>query len=153
MKAMSFFALGALFAFGLAISGMTQPAIVLGFLDIFGHWNPALMFVMGGAVVVSYLGYWLVRGRPRPLLATAFDIPTRRDIDARLLTGAAVFGLGWGLAGFCPGPAIVALASGSVDVVVFVLAMFAGFLIKDVFVKPLAAACKRTGGGQALTGW
>jgi uncharacterized protein len=136
MKVLSFFLLGALFAVGLGISGMTQPQKVLGFLDIFGAWDPALMFVMGGAVVVNYFGFRLAVGRPHPLLATRFDIPTRRDIDWQLLTGASLFGAGWGLAGFCPGPALVALASGSSEVVLFVGAMFIGFLLKDLLIKP-----------------
>lgn len=136
MKALSFFLVGALFALGLGISGMTQPSKVLGFLDVFGAWDPALMFVMGGAVAVNFIGYRLAVGRPHPLLAARFDIPTRRDIDWQLLTGASLFGIGWGMAGFCPGPALVALASGSADVLLFVCAMFIGFLLKDLTVKP-----------------
>ncbi len=139
MRALSFFALGALFAIGLGISGMTQPTKVIGFLDVAGHWDPALMFVMGGAVVVTFLGYRWVLRRPLPLLAGRFDIPTRSDIDASLLGGAALFGIGWGLAGFCPGPAIVALAGGSLDVLMFVAAMFVGFLCKDIVIKPAAS--------------
>lgn len=136
MRALSFFALGLLFAVGLGISGMTQPLKVLGFLDVFGAWDPALAFVMGGAVTVTFLGYRFVLKRAQPLLAPSFDLPTRRDIDLRLLGGAALFGLGWGIAGFCPGPAIVALAGGSLEVVVFVVAMFAGFVAKDVIDRP-----------------
>ena len=136
MKVLSFFLLGALFAIGLGISGMTQPSKVVAFLDIFGAWDPALMFVMGGAVAVNFVGYRLAVGRPHPLLATRFDIPTRRDIDWQLLVGASLFGAGWGVAGFCPGPALVALASGSADVMLFVAAMFIGFLLKDVLIKP-----------------
>ena len=136
MKFLSFFLLGALFAIGLGISGMTQPTKVVGFLDIFGAWDPALMFVMGGAVAVNFVGYRLAVGRPHPLLAARFDIPTRRDIDWQLLAGASLFGAGWGLAGFCPGPALVALASGSMDVVLFVAAMFIGFLLKDLLIRP-----------------
>ncbi len=138
MRLVSFFALGALFAIGLGISGMTQPAKVVGFLDLFGAWDPALMFVMGSAVMVNFVGYRLAVGRPHPLLAARFDVPTRRDIDWQLLLGATLFGAGWGLAGFCPGPALVALASGSVDVMVFVGAMFAGFVLKDLVIKPAA---------------
>jgi uncharacterized protein len=134
MRLLSFFALGALFAVGLGISGMTQPRKVLGFLDVFGAWDPALLFVMGGAVMVTFVGYRFVLRRPRPVLGATFDLPTRRDIDIQLLAGASLFGVGWGLAGFCPGPALVALASGSMDVVIFVAAMFAGFLAKDLLV-------------------
>ncbi len=138
MKVLSFFLLGVLFAVGLGISGMTQPAKVVGFLDIFGAWDPALMFVMGGAVAVNFIGYRLAVGRPHPLLAARFDIPTRRDIDWQLVTGASLFGAGWALAGFCPGPALVALASGSTDVMLFVAAMFIGFLLKDLLIRPSA---------------
>lgn len=138
MRALSFFLIGVLFAAGLGISGMTQPLIVLAFLDVFGNWNPALAFVMGGAVAVTFVGYRFVLGRQRPLLGAGFDLPTRSTIDAQLVAGAALFGLGWGLAGFCPGPALTALASGSLDVFVFVVAMFAGFLARDAFVRPAA---------------
>jgi len=131
MKGVSFFALGMLFAIGLGISGMTQPAKVIGFLDLAGAWDPALAFVMGSAVAVTFVGYRWVLARPAPVLFKRFDIPTRRDINLQLIAGAALFGVGWGMAGFCPGPALVALAGGSLEVTVFVLAMFAGFLIKD----------------------
>lgn len=138
MRAASWFVLGALFALGLGLSGMTQPAKVLGFLDVAGAWDPTLLFVMGSAVVVNFIGFRLTAGRPHPLLAARFDIPSRRDIDLPLLAGAAIFGLGWGLAGFCPGPALVALAGGSLDVIVFVAAMFAGFALKDALIRPAA---------------
>lgn len=136
MKILSFFLLGVLFAVGLGISGMTQPQKVVGFLDVFGAWDPALLFVMGSAVLVNFIGFRLAVGRPHPLLASHFDIPSRRDIDWQLLTGAGLFGAGWGLAGFCPGPALVALASGSSDVLLFVAAMFVGLLLKDRLVRP-----------------
>lgn len=135
MKAFSFFALGLVFALGLGISGMTQPLKVLGFLDVAGTWDPALMFVMVGAIAVTFTGYRLVLKRPSPLLGARFEIPTRRSIDGQLIAGGALFGLGWGMAGFCPGPAIVALAGGSVEVVLFVLAMFVGFITKDLAIK------------------
>lgn len=131
MKGVSFFALGLLFAVGLGLSGMTQPGKVIGFLDLAGAWDPALAFVMGSAVAVTFLGYRWVLARPAPLLFSRFDIPSRREIDWQLVAGASLFGIGWGMAGFCPGPALVALAGGSREVIVFVLAMFAGFLIKD----------------------
>jgi uncharacterized protein len=120
------------------LSGMTQPAKVLGFLDVAGAWDPTLLYVMGSAVVVNFIGFRLATRRAHPLLAARFDLPTRRDLDAALVVGAAVFGFGWGLAGFCPGPALVALASGSLDVVVFVAAMFAGFVLKDIAIRPSA---------------
>ncbi len=134
MRLVSFLALGALFAVGLGISGMTQPLKVLGFLDVFGAWDPALAFVMGSAVAVTFIGYRFVLARPHPFLGASFDMPSRRNIDVQLLAGASLFGVGWGLAGFCPGPALVALASGSMDIVIFVAAMFAGFLAKDLLV-------------------
>lgn len=136
MRAASFFVLGLVFALGLAVSGMTQPAKVIGFLDVAGNWDPALAFVMGGAVTVTFFGYRWVLRRPMPVFGVHFDIPTRKDIDGKLVLGAALFGLGWGMAGFCPGPALVAVAGGSVDVLLFVAAMFAGFIVKDVVVRP-----------------
>ena len=138
MRALSFFFVGMLFAIGLGISGMTQPTKVIGFLDVAGAWDPALMFVMGSAVVIGFLGYRHVLRRPAPLFAGRFDVPTRSDIDAKLFGGAALFGMGWGFAGFCPGPALVALASGSLDVVIFVVAMFVGFLARDLVGRPAA---------------
>ena len=139
MKIISYFLLGVLFAAGLLISGMTQPLKVIGFLDVAGAWDPALMLVMGGAVLVTFIGYRWVLKRPTPVLASGFDLPKVTKTDPRLMTGAAMFGLGWGLVGFCPGPAIVALASGSSDVMIFVGAMIVGFVIIDV-VAPRTAA-------------
>jgi uncharacterized membrane protein YedE/YeeE len=112
----------------LLISGMTQPDKVLGFLDIFGAWDATLAFVMAGAVIVTSLGFALARQRGAPILAAKLQWPTRHDIDAPLLTGAALFGIGWGLVGLCPGPAIVNLASFSLPVIVFVVAMAVGML-------------------------
>ncbi|UJR84512.1 DUF6691 family protein [Sandaracinus amylolyticus] len=117
------FAAGALFAIGLVVGGMTEPANVIGFLDVTGDWRPALMFVMVGAIAVNASVYRWVRRRRAPLLAETFALPTRRDLDRRLLAGAALFGVGWGLGGYCPGPGVTALASGSISAVVFVLAM------------------------------
>lgn len=131
MKAASYFGLGLLFAIGLGLSGMTQPHKVLGFLDVAGAWDPTLMFVMGAAVVVTAIGFRLQQQPAKPLLASGFQLPTRRDIDPGLVTGAVLFGVGWGMAGFCPGPALVAAASGTTDVLLFVAAMFAGFAIRD----------------------
>jgi hypothetical protein len=122
------FVCGLIFGAGLLISGMTQPEKVLGFLDIFGAWDATLAFVMAGAVAVTSAGFALARRRSAPLLAPAFAWPTRSDIDAPLVTGAVLFGIGWGLAGFCPGPALVNLAGLSAPVVVFVMAMVVGML-------------------------
>jgi uncharacterized membrane protein YedE/YeeE len=117
---------GTLFGAGLAWSGMTNPARVLGFLDIAGNWDPTLILVMGGALLVSASLFPLVLRRSRPVLAERFALPTARDLDGRLLGGAVVFGVGWGLAGLCPGPAIAGLVTGSPAIVLFVAAMLAG---------------------------
>lgn len=114
---------GLLFGVGLVVGGMTVPANVIGFLDVTGDWRPALMFVMVGAIAVHAIVYRWVKGRPSPLFAEKFALPTRRDLDARLLAGAAIFGVGWGLGGYCPGPGITALASGSAPAIVFVASM------------------------------
>lgn len=120
---------GLLFGLGLCLSGMTSPAIVQGFLDIAGDWNPTLIFVMAGGVVVTFLGYRLVVPKTRPLWASGFLLPSAKAIDAPLISGAAIFGVGWGLAGYCPGPAMVSLASGRSAVFIFVVAMLAGMIL------------------------
>ena len=122
------FCCGSIFGIGLLISGMTEPQKVLGFLDIFGAWDATLAFVMAGAVAVSAVGFALARRRNAPLLAASFAWPSRRDIDMPLLAGSALFGVGWGLAGICPGPALVNLAGLSAPIVVFVIAMVLGML-------------------------
>ncbi|MGB5904786.1 MAG: DUF6691 family protein [Xanthobacteraceae bacterium] len=127
------FACGLLFGAGLLISGMTQPDKVLGFLDIFGAWDATLAFVMAGAVIVTSLGFALARRRGTPMLSNKLQWPTRHDIDAPLLAGAALFGIGWGLVGLCPGPAIVNLATLSLPVIIFVIAMAAGMLGVDLW--------------------
>ncbi|MEO8182289.1 MAG: DUF6691 family protein [Deltaproteobacteria bacterium] len=102
------FGTGALFAVGLAISGMTKPSKIMGFLDIAGHWDASLAFVMTGAVAVHFVAYRVIRRRPAPLFDTKFHVSTRKDIDPRLVLGAALFGVGWALGCFCPGPGLVA---------------------------------------------
>jgi uncharacterized membrane protein YedE/YeeE len=119
---------GLLFGAGLALSGMINPAKVLNFLDLAGRWDPSLAFVMAGAVAVASVGFRLVLGRGRPLFDTAFHLPTKADIDGPLLLGAAVFGIGWGLIGLCPGPAVASLLLGSSGVLVFVPAMLVGLM-------------------------
>jgi uncharacterized membrane protein YedE/YeeE len=119
---------GFIFGLGLCLSRMTDPAVVLGFLDVAGAWDPTLLFVMAGGVAVTFLGYRIVTRRGKPLWAPQFALPTSRAIDAPLLSGAAIFGLGWGLAGYCPGPAVVSLASGRRQVLLFVVAMLAGMI-------------------------
>ncbi len=117
---------GLLFGAGLLVSGMAQPAKVVGFLDVLGDWDPSLAFVMLGAIAVHFLAYRLVPKLERPLLGERFGIPTRRDIDPRLLIGAALFGAGWGLAGYCPGPALTTLVSGASTTLLFTGGMLAG---------------------------
>ena len=125
----SAFLIAALFGLGLAVSGMMNPAKVLGFLDLFGVWDPTLLFVMGGALLVTVPGYWLVRKRQGALLGGGFQIPTRKDLDAKLLGGALLFGVGWGIAGFCPGPAVAALSSGLPEVLLFMAALLSGMVL------------------------
>jgi uncharacterized membrane protein YedE/YeeE len=123
---------GALFGFGLSLSGMVDPARVLGFLDIAsGAWDPSLVFVLGGAVTVALAGVAIQRRLTRPLLDDQFHLPGNTQIDGRLVLGSALFGIGWGLAGFCPGPALSALALGLAPVVLFVAAMAAGMILHD----------------------
>lgn len=121
---------GGVFGAGLTISGMTLPHNVVGFLDFGGAWNPSLAFVMLGAVAVHFVLYRVVRRRAAPLFEERFHIPTRRDADPRLLAGAALFGVGWGLGGFCPGPALTSAAAGSFPAIVFIAAMTAGMLLE-----------------------
>lgn len=120
---------GLLFGAGLAVSGMVNPAKVLGFLDVAGRWDPSLALVLAAAVGVNLAGYRLVLRRSGPLLGGRFMLPSARDLDTPLIAGAALFGVGWGLVGYCPGPALAALSSGSAKVAVFVLAMIAGSLL------------------------
>lgn len=119
-------ALGLLFGVGLVVSGMSNPAKVLNFLDFAGTFDPSLAFVMGGAVLVAFIGFRLTLRRQRPVLAPRFQLPTRRDIDARLIVGPALFGIGWGLGGFCPGPAFTALGLAAPGTLAFVPAMLIG---------------------------
>jgi uncharacterized membrane protein YedE/YeeE len=139
------FVSGALFALGLGVGGMTQPAKVIGFLDVAGPWDPSLAFVMLGAVGAYGIAFRLIRRRTRPVLASAFSIPGRRDVDARLVGGAALFGVGWGLAGYCPGPGIVSLVAGATPVVVFVSAMLVGMRAADGLAAPRGEAVRRAG--------
>ncbi len=124
------FVAGIVFAWGLGISGMTQPAKVTGFLDFWGAWDPSLAWVMVGAIGVHFALLRVTRRWSRPVYAARFDEPARRVVDRRLIVGAALFGAGWGLAGYCPGPAIVSIASGS-SAVVLVLAMLLGVLLHE----------------------
>jgi uncharacterized membrane protein YedE/YeeE len=129
MNGAAAFAAGLLFGLGLLLSGMTDPGKVIGFLDIAGNWDPSLAFVMGGAVVVGFFAFALARRRTRTFLGGAMHLPSAREIDLRLVAGSVVFGIGWGIAGFCPGPALVSFASGQEKAAVFVAAMLGGMLI------------------------
>jgi uncharacterized protein len=123
---------GVLFGLGLSISGMVNPARVLGFLDITGTWDPTLAFVMGGALLVTLPAFQWVRTLAKPAFATTFVLPTRKDLDWRLLAGAGLFGIGWGLAGLCPGPALVGLITLQPNVLLFVMSMLSGMLLYQV---------------------
>ncbi|WP_316015852.1 DUF6691 family protein [Roseobacter sp. HKCCA0434] len=129
MRGLFGFAAGLVFGIGLIVSGMADPAKVLNFLDIFGSWDPSLAFVMGGASLTAFVGYRLVWIRPKPLLMPDFQIPDKTRIDRPLLTGAAIFGIGWGIGGFCPGPAWTALPMAAPGTLVFVPLMLVGILI------------------------
>ena len=117
---------GLLFGFGLLLSGMADPAKVQNFLDLFGTWDPSLAFVMGGAIAVTMPGFWLVIRRNKPFFNNVFHLPSRTDFDARLITGSAIFGVGWGLGGFCPGPAMTALPLAAEGTLIFVATMLTG---------------------------
>lgn len=120
---------GLLFGVGLAISGMTDPARVLGFLDVAGVWDPTLMFVLGGAVGTTFVGYRLVFARGTPLFGTHFQLPSKQELDAKLLGGAALFGVGWGLSGYCPGPAIASVGGATLPLLALLAAMVLGWFI------------------------
>lgn len=124
---------GLLFGAGLAISGMADPQRVRGFLDIFGTWDPTLIFVMGGAVIVMMIAWQLQRRLPYPLLAHRFQLQSRKDIDRPLVLGAIIFGIGWAVAGLCPGPAIIGLVLQPVSALVFVVAMVFGMAIHHIW--------------------
>ena len=126
------FGVGLLFGLGLILAGMTDPSKVLGFLDLAGLWDPSLAFVMGGAILVSLGAFTLAKKRTTSFLGGAMQMPTSRDIDKRLVTGSLLFGAGWGLAGFCPGPALVSVGTGNPKAVVFVLAMLAGMALFEM---------------------
>lgn len=134
-------ALGLLFGLGLVVSGMSDPAKVLNFLDLAGTWDPSLAFVMGGAVVTVFVGYRLVFTRAKPLAAASFQLPAKTEIDRPLLLGAAIFGIGWGLGGFCPGPALTATMLGAAGTYAFLPMMFAGmWLARALATKRVMAA-------------
>lgn len=136
------FLAGLLFGLGLILAGMTDPGKVQGFLDLAGLWDPSLMFVMGGAILVGIGAFALARRRTTAFLGGAMHLPARKDIDRRLVIGSLVFGAGWGLAGFCPGPALVALGAGHWQALVFTLAMLAGMAIYEIAAQPASSALR-----------
>ena len=129
MSRLGEFFVGLLFGLGLILSGMTNPGKVIGFLDLFGAWDPSLAFVMGGAILVGLFAFALAKKRTTNFLGTAMQLPKSNQIDKRLVVGSLVFGAGWGLAGFCPGPGLVSMASGNLKASIFVLAMIFGMII------------------------
>ncbi|NLY26759.1 MAG: YeeE/YedE family protein [Alcaligenaceae bacterium] len=135
MKRFSEFLIGLLFGLGLILSGMGNPGKVIAFLDLAGAWDPSLAFVMGGAVLVAFVAFRIARTRSQAFFGDAMKLPTSRDLDTRLVAGSLVFGVGWGLAGFCPGPAIMSVGAGHVQAAIFVVAMIAGMLIVQLFQK------------------
>ena len=129
------FAVGLIFGLGISISGMANPAKVINFFDIAGTWDPSLAFVMGGALVSTFFGYRWVLKRNKPLLEDDFGLPTSSDLDLRLIGGSIVFGVGWGIAGFCPGGALPALGTGNLMVVLFVVSLIGGIVVTRLLDK------------------
>jgi uncharacterized protein len=129
IQRLSAFIVGLLFGLGLLLSGMTDPGKVLGFLDLFGNWDPSLAFVMGGAIAVGFFAFALAKQRTRSFLGGAMHLPKATEIDRRLVVGSLTFGVGWGIAGFCPGPGLVSMAGGEIKGLVFVIAMLAGMAV------------------------
>lgn len=136
MKTLMGYIAGLLFGLGVAVSGMTDPARVLGFLDFFGAWDPTLLFVLGGAVITNFIGYRLVLRREHPLFAGSFQLPARSDLDVRLIGGAALFGVGWGLSGYCPGPAIASASGVTGPLAAMLAAMLLGWVVAKKMAKP-----------------
>jgi hypothetical protein len=126
MRLIVLYLIGLVFGIGISISGMANPAKVLNFFDVAGTWDPSLIFVMGGALVTTFIGYRFVLKRPAPLMEGTFHLPTKTDLDARLIGGSAVFGIGWGISGFCPGGALPALGTGNLNVIAFIVSLVAG---------------------------
>jgi uncharacterized membrane protein YedE/YeeE len=139
MRLIVSYLIGLVFGIGISISGMANPAKVTNFFDFAGIWDPSLAFVMGGAVIVTFFGYRYVLKSASPMIDTAFHLPTRKDLDAKLLGGSAVFGVGWGIAGFCPGGALPAIGTGRIEVFAFVGAMLAGIFAARALQTKMAA--------------
>lgn len=131
------FVVGFIFSLGLGLSGMTQPQKVVGFLDLFGQWDPSLIFVMVGAILVHLITYKLIRRRSSPLLSPQWHVPTKKEITPALIIGSFIFGVGWALAGFCPGPAVTSLASLAITPFVFVLSLLGGMFLFNIADKKI----------------
>ena len=127
------FLIGLVFGLGLILSGMSNPEKVLGFLDLAGSWDPSLAFVMGGGVIVAFIAFTLAKKRTQAFFGDALRLPTAKQIDKKLLIGSLLFGAGWGLAGFCPGPALVSVGAGYSQALILVVAMIVGMLLVEVF--------------------
>jgi len=140
------FLVGLVFGWGLLIAGMADPSKVIGFLDLAGAWDPSLAFVMGGGILVGLVGFTLAKKRTQSFLGSALHLPTSRDIDRRLVLGSLTFGVGWGLAGICPGPGIVAMGAGESKAALFVVAMIAGMLVFEVLERRARDAAARAAG-------
>jgi uncharacterized membrane protein YedE/YeeE len=149
MRLISTYLIGLIFGLGIVVSGMANPAKVLNFFDIAGSFDPSLIFVMGGALITTFIGYRFVLKRTSPLLATRFLLPERTEIDARLIGGAALFGIGWGIAGFCPGGALPALGTGQIDVFVFVAALIAGIVVTRLVMRMVQQSSPTAPGQRA----
>jgi uncharacterized protein len=132
MQRISEFVVGLLFGLGLMLSGMTDPSKVVGFLDLWGQWDPSLAFVMGGAILVGFFAFAVAKKRTTNFLGGALHLPQSTEIDKRLIWGNVMFGMGWGLAGFCPGPALVSMAAGQDKALVFVLSMIFGMIAYEL---------------------
>lgn len=132
MNVLLSFVFGLIFGLGLIVSGMSNPAKIIGFLDLAGVWDPSLIFVMAGAIAIGIVAFTLAKRRERSLLGAPMQLPTAGDIDRRLVAGSVLFGIGWGLAGICPGPALILLGSGSAKGIVFTLALLAGMALFEV---------------------
>jgi len=138
MRILTSYFIGLIFGVGISISGMANPAKVLNFFDVAGTWDPSLAFVMGGALIVTFIGYRYVLKRPAPYLSTGFQLPTRRDLDLHLIGGSAVFGVGWGIAGFCPGGALPAIGTFRTEVLIFVAALLSGIVAAKLLQTAIA---------------
>jgi uncharacterized membrane protein YedE/YeeE len=143
MPVLTSFLVGLIFGTGLILSGMANPAKVLGFLDLAGRWDPSLAFVMAGAIAVATVGFALAKRRTTSLLGLKMALPAARRIDGRLIGGSVIFGAGWGIAGFCPGPALVALGMGQVKAVIFVASMLAGMAVFEALEHRAALSARK----------